>query len=72
MFYHDTRYRGLTKKRDYFVLRIVTSEVHVLIRSATNLAQIDPVLFSTYLVNRTLFKTTIKNKLEPFIHRLVL
>jgi len=49
------------KKRDHFVLWLVTLEI--LIRSASNLAQIKVISFLT--LNRNLFESTLENKGAP-------
>ena len=49
------------KSRGHFVLRLITLEI--LIRSASNLAQIKFISFLT--VNRNLFESSLENKMAP-------
>jgi len=54
------------KNRGHFVLWLVTFEI--LIRSASNLAQIKVISFLT--LNRNLFESSLKNKVAPSSERL--
>ena len=57
----DYIYRVGQKKRGRFVLRLVTLEI--LIRSASNSAQIKVISFLT--LNRNLFESILENKVAP-------
>jgi len=52
---------GRPKNQGHFVLWLVTSEI--LIRSASNLAQIKVILFLT--LNSNLFESSLENKVVP-------